>query len=158
MFEWMQESRVTSGLRIDFSTANQQTAEKFIAKDIESEDQVNRHFAIVNEQDEYLGTISLKNIDLQNKNAEYAIVLRAMAIGTNTATDASTALLSFAFQDLSLEKVYLNCLSDNRRAIAFYRKIGFVFEGEFKQHVYIKDKYHDLSWLAVLRKDYEKTV
>ena len=34
------------------------------------------HYAITEDGGEYLGTISLKNLDLHAKNAEYAIVLR----------------------------------------------------------------------------------
>ena len=41
------------------------------------------------QDDEYLGTISLKNIDLKNKNAEYAISTRKKARGTGANQQAT---------------------------------------------------------------------
>jgi len=154
----MQNPQIISNFQIDFTNASQKTADDFIAKDLASDNKTTKHYAIINEEDEYLGTISLKNIDYKNKNAEYAIVLRSKAIGTNTAFDATKALFDIVFKDLKLEKIYLNCLSENKRAINFYRKVGFNFEGEFKKHVYIKNYFHNLSWMAFLKKDYEKTI
>ncbi|PNR91989.1 hypothetical protein HWHPT5561_09765 [Petrotoga sp. HWH.PT.55.6.1] len=40
------------------------------------EDKRNIHYAIANEDDEYIGTISLKNFSYIDKKAEYAIVTR----------------------------------------------------------------------------------
>lgn len=158
MFEWMQDPQIISNFQIDFTNASQKTADDFIAKDLASDNETTKHYAIINEEDEYLGTISLKNIDYKNKNTEYAIVLRKKAIGTNVAFDSTKALFNVVFRDLNLEKIYLNCLSENKRAINFYRKVGFKFEGEFKKHVFIKNIWHDLSWMAVLKENYEKTI
>ena len=79
-----------------------------------------------------------------DKNAEYAISLRAKAQGKGIASQATTTLLKIAFEDLNLERVYLNVLSDNKRAIRLYEKIGFVYEGEYKA----------LRWYSILRGEY----
>jgi len=158
MFEWMQDPQIISNFQIDFTNASQKTADDFIAKYSASDNVTTKHYAIVNEEDEYLGTVSLKNIDYKNKNTEYAVVLRDKVIGTNVAFDATKALFDIVFKDLNLEKIYLNCLSDNQRAINFYKKMGFRFEGEFKKHVYIKNSFRNLSWMAFLKEDYEKTI
>ena len=83
------------------------------------------HLAVTDENDEYLGTISLKNIDYKSKNAEYAISMRQCTKGTGAAYKATKQILDYAFNTLDLEKVYLNVLKENR-AIAFYKKVGFI--------------------------------
>ncbi len=158
MFEWMQDSEITSNFQIDFTNASLKKASDFIAKDLASDDKKTKHYAIIDKNDEYLGTISLKNIDYKNKNTEYAIVLRKKAIGTNVAFDATKALFDIVFKNLSLQKLYLNVLSNNKRAINFYKKMGFKIEGVFKKHVFIKHTFHNLLWMAFLKEDYEKTI
>lgn len=44
------------------------------------------------------------------------------------------------------------CFSDNIRAMKFYKKIGFVYEGKFRKHMISKDEQlHDLEWFAILK-------
>ena len=44
-----------------------------------SDESDNIHYAIVDDMDNYMGTVSLKNVS--NDNAEFAIVLHSKAIG-----------------------------------------------------------------------------
>ena len=56
------------------------------------------HYAIANKtDDEYYGTISLKDLSLENRIAEYAIVLRKKAQGQGIAYQATKLLLYKAF-------------------------------------------------------------
>lgn len=151
MLEWMQDEDIMDHFRMSRDTINKEKIKSFIEN---SFDETCRHYAIVNETDEYLGTISLKNIDLVNSNAEYAIVLRKQAIGDGVAKGATNELLDIAFNQVKLHKVYLNVLSNNKRAIKFYEKMNFRFEGEFKEHLNIEGRYLDLSWYAIYKEDY----
>ena len=96
------------------------------------EDRRNVHYAIANENDEYIGTISLKNISYIDKNAEYAIVTRKKFWGLNVASSATDKILNYGFNTLNLNKIYLNVLSSNLRAVRFYEKYGF------KKKVFLK--------------------
>jgi diamine N-acetyltransferase len=115
------------------------------------------HFAI-DFNNEYAGTISLKNINKVNQNAEYAIVLRKKFWGTNVASDATKAILKYGFNKLNLNKIYLNVISDNVRANKFYEKFKFNYEGIFKKHIKINDKYYDINWYAIFKEDMEETL
>lgn len=108
-------------------------------------DTQNRHFAIVDANNTYLGTISLKNIDLVNKHAEYAIVLRKAFWGKGVGKQASLLLIDFAKQ-ISLHKIYLNVLSTNTSAIQLYEKLGFRKSGVYKDHILRDGRYHDLDY------------
>lgn len=147
MLEWMHDPDISAQFRYDFSAMTLEKAEDFIEASFTEE---NQHFAIVDENDLYLGTISLKNIDRQNENAEYAVATRRCAHGTGIAGCATEELLRYAFHTLGLHKVYLNVLEENRRANRFYEKCGFVMEGKAKDHVRIRGVYHDLNWYGIL--------
>lgn len=150
MLEWMKDKSITCNFKTDFSGVDIERVRHFIENSYSEKEQ---HFAVVDEQDEYLGTISLKNISQTDRNAEYAIVMRKGAQGTGVAEQATKELLEYAFQILGLRKVYLNVLEDNFHAIAFYEKLGFVKEGTFVGQYFIGGRYHNLCWYAVYHSD-----
>src|SRR5665647_1325616 len=113
MLEWIKNPEISSFFRFDSNTINEQYIMDFIKKS--SKDYINKHYAITDDEDGYLGTISLKNIDYQNNLAEYAISLRSKAIGTGIAKKATDTILYIAFFELGFHKVYLNVLSSNIR-------------------------------------------
>ena len=152
MLEWMTDPNLAKNFRFNPLNQDEEKIKKFILNSYGAQ---NKHFAITDESDEYLGTVSLKEIDYENKTAEYAISLRACAIGTGVATFATKEILKKAFYEYNLNRVYLNVLSENIRAQKFYDKIGFVYEGEFKQHIVKNDEFRDLKWYAILKKDFE---
>ena len=77
MLEWMHDTETKLIFQNDFLAVDEVKAENFILNSFNDD---NKHFAIVdNSNDEYLGTISLKNIDNKNRNAEYAISTRSQS-------------------------------------------------------------------------------
>lgn len=148
MLEWMYDEETKKYFQKDFSSMTFEDVEEFIENSFKEDAQ---NFAIVDEvDDEYLGTISLKNIDYKNKNAEYAICTRKKCRGTGINIKATKLLLNYAFNNLHLNKVYLNVLTNNSRAIRFYEKMGFKYEGTAKSHVLINNKYLDLEWYGIV--------
>ncbi len=152
MFEWMSDPEVNQFFRFDKTNLSIEKCRAFIATSFTDTD---HHYAI-EENGEYVGTISLKHINQTNKNAEYAIALHKDAQGKGLGTQASRELLKIAFNDLSLNKVYLDVLSDNSSAIHLYKKLGFKEEGELKQHVFINKEFHNLKLFGILKEDYER--
>ena len=70
MLEWMHDEEINKGFQKPFLQATNETALNFIRNSFSGEDQ---HFAYVNEQDEYLGTISLKRISHVSAHREQAL-------------------------------------------------------------------------------------
>lgn len=154
MLEWIQDKEISSCFRFDVQGMTIEKVNNFIeeAQDISK----NMHMAVVSDSDEYLGTISLKEIDLINHNAEYAISMRRCARGKNIARYATESLLHKAFNEIGLNKVYLNVLSDNIRAIRFYEKLGFNFEGEFKDQLFINGEYKSIKWFCIFQAQFNE--
>lgn len=121
-----------------------------------SNDDNTKHFAAVNDKDEYMGTISLKNIDFSKKEAEYAICMRSCAHGTGAATQATEQILHYAFNKLELKRVFLNVLTNNRRANSFYCKVGFRLTSVQNKAILIKGEWNDLNWYEIIHNNTEQ--
>lgn len=147
MLEWMTDPEIVCFFRFDASKMTLDSCRSFIASSGESPKI--RHYAIADETDSYLGTISLKDIDWEKKTAEYAISTRKCAHGTGAAMQATRELFRIAFTELGLERLYLNVLVENKRANRFYSKAGFSFEYCEKHAVEIRNEWKDLNWYAI---------
>ena len=138
MYEMMQDPQTIRYLQIGGPDYTKDIALRFIGQTADESKHVHR--AVVNEKDVYQGTISLKNIDREKLDAEYAISMHPEAQGKGAAKAATGLILELAFRELGLKTVYLNVLEENQRANRFYQKVGFrythtttmLFHGEEK--------------------------
>lgn len=151
MLEWMHDPNVIKGLQKDFANMTIENCVSFIHSAQDTTEDM--HMAICDDEDVYQGTVSLKHIDTKNKNAEYAISMRSCAQGKGFASYGTKEILRIAFEELKLEKVYLNVLADNPRAIRFYEKMNFKKEAVFEKHI-IKEEPKDLWWYRIFRQEY----
>ncbi len=155
MLEWMHDPDIQKNFRFSFERKTIKEVLDFIhSSTIIPKENGDVHFAIVNNQDEYMGTISLKKIDCYMSNAEYAICLRKVAQRNGIAEKATREILRIAFEEWDLHRIYLNVISDNYRAIKLYEKCGFVYEGEMRQHLYLGREYKSLKYYGILKSEY----
>ena len=150
MFSWMHDKSVTEFLRTDFASRTIEDAENFIKNSWE--DKKNLNLAIASDEDEYMGTVSLKNIE--EGSAEFAITVRAEAMGHGYSWLGMESIIEKAFNELGLESVYWCVSRDNTRAVRFYDKHNFheVVDVPLK----VLDRYHgieNLKWYSVLKGD-----
>lgn len=109
-----------------FSFSGKSFTEDDVVSFIEASNKSNaRYDFAISGDNNYFGTITLKNINYESKNAEYAISLTQTAIGRGIAKTATDQILNFAFNKLLINEVYLSVLKHNLRAIRFYEKYGF---------------------------------
>jgi RimJ/RimL family protein N-acetyltransferase len=81
-------------------------------------------YGIYDERDEYIGTIEL--YDIRYDSATLGIIIGEKSHWSRGyGPEAIEALLGYAFGKLHLEKVKLSTFSDNVRAQASFKKIGF---------------------------------
>lgn len=150
MLEWMHDKSVTCDLRTDFSAKTLEDAESFIR--CSHEDTKNVHLAIASDSDEYMGTVSLKHIE--NGSAEFAITVRAAAMGHGYSWFGMEGIIEKAFQEYGLECVYWCVSRNNARAIRFYDKHDFHEALDIPKNVL--DRYEgieNLKWYSVLKGD-----
>lgn len=150
MLTWMHDSSVTEKLRTDFASKTLQDVENFIKCSLE--DKENLNLAIVSDEDEYMGTVSLKHIE--NGSAEFAITVRTEAMGRGYSWFGMESIIEKAFHELGLESIYWCVSRENSRAIRFYDKHNFHEALDIPKEVI--DRYEgieNLKWYLVLNGD-----
>lgn len=159
MLEWMHDPDIQKNFKRNMLKATMEDVLYFI-KESEITEPLRMgqsiHFAITNVDDVYLGTVSLKCIDIENGTAEYAIVTRKAFRGMGVAHEATELILKKAFTEFGLHRVYLSVYSNNADAIKLYEGSGFRYEGEFREHFLINGEYVNWKWYGVLREEFNE--
>ncbi len=103
----------------------------------------------------YIGDCGINKIDWKNSVASVAIFIGNKSYrGKGCGTEAMRILLSFAFNQININKVRLNVYSFNEPAIKSYERCGFVREGVLRQEIFRDGRYHDIIAMGILRDDY----
>lgn len=124
MLEWMHDTKVIENLQTSvFQNKTIEDCETFIKNSFD--DRNTCHMAIVDMKDDYLGTVSLKNIDYNELDAEFAIVLKRSVWNKGYAKEAIFDILQIAFNKYKLNTVYCNVLKRNEKAISLYERMGW---------------------------------
>lgn len=121
MLEWMHDESVIKYMQADFKAKTEEDCRKFI--DDSWEDKENLHMAIVDDDDVYQGTVSLKHIT--DSSAEFAITIRVSAMGKGVAREAMKRIIEKGFIEKHLSRVYWCVSPENVRAVRFYDKNGY---------------------------------
>lgn len=104
---------------------------------------------------EHIGNINLHLAHAEDRKAGLGVMIGNKDYwGNGYGTDAITTLLRFAFYEQNLNRVWLTAFDFNERAVACYRKCGFVEEVRQRQDVYKEGRYRDVLFMGVLRRDF----
>jgi RimJ/RimL family protein N-acetyltransferase len=99
---------------------------------------------IVADGDVYIGNVQLMGVNHIDRRASLAITIgEADYRGQGYGVEAIGLLVEYAFNTLNLHSVELGVLATNARAIACYKKCGFVEYGRLKDAFFIKGEYVD---------------
>ncbi|SFO21712.1 Acetyltransferase (GNAT) domain-containing protein [Pseudobutyrivibrio sp. UC1225] len=120
MLEWMHDDFVVEKLQANFAA---KTLEDCIAFIKNSKDANNIHLAIVDDNDYYMGTVSLKHIT--DTTAEFAITVGRAAMGKGYSKWAMAQIINIAFDEYKVKNVYWCVAPDNLRALSFYDKNNY---------------------------------
>lgn len=101
------------------------------------------------ENNQFLGTIGLKNFDQKNRNAELFISLDSPG---GYGADTVKTLVNYCFEHLNLHKIYLKVFDYNKKAICCYEKAGFVREGILTEQHFNGGRYSDIIVMGIVAK------
>lgn len=155
MYEWMSDADISKMFYKDFLSYSVEDARRFIKEsDYEA---TALHLAIASDEDEYMGTVTLKHIDWENKHAELSIVIRKSAMNRGYAWFATREILDKAFQEMELESVYWCVRKECSKPIAFFDKHGIKEVVDLLDlPEVVKNRYEgidNLKWYSVLKGD-----
>lgn len=121
MLQWMHDEGVVRHMGTNFQEKTIDDCRRFI--DWANNTQEDLHLAVADENDEYMGTVSLKHI--HNGIAEFAITVRACAMGKGFSQFGMAAILEKGIRELGLGSIYWCVSRKNERAVRFYDKSGY---------------------------------
>lgn len=105
--------------------------------------------------DKSIGIVAFHRIDWVGRMAIFYIAIadtenRSKGFGT----ESTQLVINYAFNTLNLNRIQLHVAVENKKAIAVYKKTGFVVEGTLRQAMFRNGKYHDFYVMGLLKKDY----
>ena len=69
---------------------------------------------------------------------------------TRAATEAMYLMARHAFEDLGYRRYEWKCNAQNDPSRRAAQRLGFTFEGIFRQHMVAKDRNRDTAWFSML--------
>lgn len=109
----------------------------------------------VSDTDEHIGNIYLRNIDMVSRHGELHLFIGMPEHrGHGYGQLAIQKILSYVFNNLGLQRIYLFVLAFNTSAIRLYRKCGFIEEGRMRNHAFKGGRFHDVLIMATLRDEF----
>lgn len=104
----------------------------------------------------HIGICGLHHARPEDRHAELGILIGDKdRQSSGYGTDTVITLVRFAFDQMNLHKVSLGVFEFNDRAIACYRRCGFVEEGRAREEYYQDGRYWDIIHMSVLRGEFE---
>jgi ribosomal-protein-serine acetyltransferase len=101
----------------------------------------------------FLGVVGLEAFAHLHLSVELGYWLRLDATGKGAMTEASRAVLTWAFQKVNVHRVRVAAATDNHASLAVIRRLGFRFEGIAREAERCHGRWLDHVVFALLASD-----
>jgi ribosomal-protein-alanine N-acetyltransferase len=120
-------------------------------------DRENIRLAIcLKEDDRYIGNTYMINIDWINRKCQIPIFLGDASVrGKGISVQARLLMLSFAFYERNMHKVWAHVLAHNSASIRMNEKAGFKKDGLLRDEIFKDGMYHDVVVMSVLKEEFD---
>jgi ribosomal-protein-serine acetyltransferase len=108
-------------------------------------------FAIITDQDAYLGGCGLNQIDALNQRANLGYWVRSAATGKGVATAATQLTREWAFANTDLERLEVLIAISNVASRRVAEKSGAICEGTLRSRLLVHGTRHDAAMYAFVR-------
>ena len=150
--KWLNDIEVASNLgnyNRMLSLVNEKTALEELAKDGQN------YAMVLYDGDQLIGNISLNEVNHLHRIGTVGIFIgEEEHRGKGYGTEAMRLIVEYGFKTLNLHNIMLNVHSNNARAIASYKKVGFTEFGRRREARYIEGQYLDTIYMEILATDY----
>jgi RimJ/RimL family protein N-acetyltransferase len=114
-------------------------------------------FLTVTSEEGPVGMASFLNVDAAMRRIEIGHIWYAPRAQRSEAnTEATYLMLREAFDRLGHRRVEWKCDALNERSRVAALRLGFTFEGVFRQHMVVKGRNRDTAWFSMLDREWPK--
>ncbi len=105
----------------------------------------------------FAGLIGYKDTDRVNLKTEIGYWLIKRMTGKGIITQATKALVDFAFSNLGMNRIIIRCGVGNDKSAAIPRRLGFSCEGTEREGEKHHNKYIDLEIYSYLKREWKSS-
>jgi ribosomal-protein-serine acetyltransferase len=103
--------------------------------------------------DELIGSIGFVEFDWISRKTEIGYWIDKAEEGKGVISRACRRLITYAFEDLGMNRIEIRCSAENMRSAAVPERLGFTKEGVLRQAEFRNGKLHDFNIYALLAED-----
>lgn len=135
-----------------------ESAREYIKSNLQSLAEKHEFNASVVVQSKIVGQIGFHSLDWANKSVNMGYWLAESAQGKGLMTRACKVFLNYAFDGMRLNRVQINCAEENLKSRAIPERLGFKYEGVFRQSAWLHDHFEDLVVYSMLAEDWKNSL
>ncbi|MDF3413731.1 GNAT family N-acetyltransferase [Sulfitobacter sp. M57] len=110
---------------------------------------------VIDHENRMIGDAFFHTVDTRDRRASLALgILDPNLLGQGLGTRVLHLLAYHAFGAMNLHRIALRVIEYNERAIAAYKKVGFVVEGRERQSARVGNTWHDDIIMGLLAPQY----
>jgi RimJ/RimL family protein N-acetyltransferase len=112
-------------------------------------------YAVINQTGRAVGITTLRDIRPEMCVIEVGHVVYSPELqGATLGTEAQYLLARYVFEELGYRRYEWRCNTLNAASRRAAKRLGFIFEGIFRQHMIVKGRSRDTAWYAMLDHDW----
>lgn len=109
------------------------------------------YVVVDNSTDLAVGQMTLMRIERSHRSIEVGNILLGRSLtGTVGSTEAQYLLMRYAFESLGYRRYEWKCNALNAPSRRAAERLGFCFEGLFRQHYIIRGRSRDTAWYSIV--------
>ncbi len=103
----------------------------------------------------FAGLVGFKEIDHANGKTEIGYWLDKSMTGKGIMIRSCKALISYAFEELNLNRIMIKVATNNNKSKAIPLALGFLTEGIERDGEYLHNQYNDLEVYSILKNEWK---
>jgi ribosomal-protein-serine acetyltransferase len=109
--------------------------------------------AVICDEGSIVGLIGYNHIDRQNRIGYIGYWLAANYQGKGIMTTSCQAICDYGFTTLNLNRLVINCATENQSSRAIPERLGFIHEGTMRDAEWLYDRFVNHEIYALLDRD-----
>jgi Acetyltransferases, including N-acetylases of ribosomal proteins len=101
-----------------------------------------------------VGSIGFVSFNWPSKRTEIGYWIAKSHEGKGIITRSCKLLISYAFEELQLNRIEILCAAENTRSRAVPERLGFKLEGVLRQSLWRHDRFYDMAAYGLLRQEW----
>ena len=102
-----------------------------------------------------IGVASIKEIDSINKTCTWGYYI-ADSSYRYLVLLVEYEFINFIFKKFEIRKIWGKTISTNKKILKIHKFLGFIVEGIHKEHIKVKNKYHDIVLTSLFKRDWNR--